>query len=143
MSQEQSHNYGALVARLAFGGMLVSHGLLKLLVFTMPGTVVFFESQGFPAAIAYLAVFGEIAGGTAILLGLYTRLASLLSIPILLGATFVHAGNGWVFSNTGGGWEYPVFLAVIAISVALQGSGPFAMRKLPIIDALIPNILKA
>ncbi len=143
MSQEQSHNYGALVARLAFGGMLVSHGLLKLTVFTMPGTVAFFESQGFPAVMAYLTVFGEIVGGTAILIGLYTRLASLLSIPILLGATFVHAGNGWVFSNTGGGWEYPVFLAVIAVSVALQGGGPFAIRKLPIIDALIPNILKA
>lgn len=143
MTQKISNNNGALVARLALGGVLLSHGLLKVFVFTIPGTVGFFESIGFPAIAAYATIFGELAGGTAILLGLYTRLASLLSIPILLGATWVHAGNGWVFSSEGGGWEFPLFLTVIATSVAIQGSGPFALRKLPIIDRFIPETLKA
>ena len=143
MTQEASANYGALLTRLAFGAMLLSHGLLKVFVFTIPGTVGFFESQGFPGFTAYVVILGEIAGGIAILLGLYTRLAALLSLPILLGAISVHAGNGWVFSNTGGGWEYPVFLSVIALSVALQGNGSFAIGRLALIDGFIPQIFKA
>lgn len=143
MVEKTSNNNGALIARLALGGVLLAHGLLKVFVFTIVGTVAFFESIGFPAIAAYATIFGELVGGSAILLGLYTRLASLLSIPILLGATWVHAGNGWVFNSEGGGWEFPLFLVVIAMSVAIQGGGSFALRKLPIIDRFIPEFLKA
>ncbi len=142
MSQDQTTNYGAFITRLAFGTVLTAHGLLKLLVFTMAGTVGFFESIGLPAAIAYLTVFGEVVGGMAIILGLYTRLAALLSVPILLGALWVHSGKGWLFSSEGGGWEFPLLLVALAISVALQGNGAFALRKLPVIDNLIPAPLK-
>ena len=75
--------------------------------------------------------------------GLYTRLTALLSVPILLGATWAHAGNGWVFSNQGGGWEFPALLVVMAIAVAVQGSGSFAFKTIPVIDKFIPTILKA
>ena len=143
MSQETIPNYGVLVTRLALGSVLLAHGLLKVLVFTVPGTVGFFESLGLPAIAAYLTIFGEIAGGTAILFGVYSRLVAMLSIPILLGAVWAHSGNGWVFSSNGGGWEFPLFLAVIAVAVSFQGSGPLALRKLPVIDGFIPQALKA
>jgi putative oxidoreductase len=143
MTTVTNSNYGALITRLSLGGILLSHGLLKVLVFTIPGTVGYFASLGLPATAAYLTIFAEIAGGTAILLGLYTRLASLLSIPLLLGAFWAHAGNGWVFSSEGGGWEFPLMLVVLAVSVAIQGGGPFALRKLPMIDDFIPQPLKA
>ncbi|NVO56968.1 DoxX family protein [Rhodobacteraceae bacterium B1Z28] len=143
MTQQTNSNYGALLTRLSLGSILVSHGLLKVLVFTIPGTVGYFASLGLPASAAYLTIFAEIIGGTAILLGLYTRLASLLSIPLLLGALWAHANNGWVFSSEGGGWEFPLLLVLLAVVVALQGSGPFALRKLPLIDGFIPQSLKA
>jgi len=143
MTQVTSRDLGAVLTRVAFGAMLLSHGLLKVVVFTIPGTVGFFESQGFPGFMAYPVILGEIIGGIAIMLGLYTRLAALLSIPILLGAVLVHAGNGWLFTNTGGGWEYPAFLIFIAVNITLHGDGIFAIRKLPLIDAYIPPILKA
>lgn len=143
MTQITNNNYGALMARLALGSILLSHGLLKVLVFTIPGTVGYFESLGLPSFAAYITIIGELAGGTAILLGLYTRLAALLSIPILVGAVGVHAANGWLFSNAGGGWEFPLLLVVLAVIVAIQGSGSFAIRKLPIVDAYIPTFLKA
>ena len=143
MPQSTNINHAAFIARLALGSILLSHGLLKVLVFTIPGTVGYFESIGLPSVAAYLTIFGELAGGFAILLGLYTRLAALLSIPILVGAVAAHATNGWVFSNQGGGWEYPVLLVVLAIIVSLQGSGSFALRKIPLIDKYIPAMLKA
>jgi putative oxidoreductase len=142
MTQPTTPNYGAFITRVSLGGILLAHGLLKVLVFTIPGTVGYFASLGLPATAAYLTIFAEIAGGTAILLGLYTRLASLLSIPVLLGAFWVHAGNNWVFSAEGGGWEFPLLLVLLAVAVAFQGNGPFALRKLPVIDGYIPQNLK-
>jgi putative oxidoreductase len=41
-------------------------------------------------------------------------------VPVLAGALWAHSGNGWVFSNPNGGWEYPLFLIVTAVVVALQ-----------------------
>ena len=142
-SNTQNPNYGATITRLSLGVILLAHGLLKVFVFTIPGTVGFFESLGLPAIIAYLTIFGEIAGSAALIAGLYTRLTALLSVPILLGATWAHAGNGWVFSNQGGGWEFPALLVVMAIAVAVQGSGSFAFKTIPVIDKFIPTILKA
>ena len=44
-------------------------------------------------------------------------------------ASTVHFGNGWGFSNAGGGWEYPIFLTVGAAVLALLGDGKFALVK--------------
>jgi putative oxidoreductase len=55
-----------------------------------------------------------------------TRVVALGLIPILVGATWVHAGNGWVFSAANGGWEYPVFLIAASLVLVLLGSGRFA-----------------
>jgi putative oxidoreductase len=112
--------YAVILLRVALGSILIAHGLLKLFVFTPAGTVGYFASLGLPAAAAYLTIAGEIIGGAAIVAGIKTRLAALLSLPILLGATWVHMGNGWVFNSEGGGWEFPLLLVVLAAVVALQ-----------------------
>ncbi|HYF53361.1 MAG TPA: DoxX family protein [Salinarimonas sp.] len=120
--------YGALALRLALGTMFVAHGLLKPLVFTMPGFAGFLAQTGFPPILAYPIVIAEIAGGVAILLGLYGRLVSVALLPVLLGALMVHAGNGWLFTAPNGGWEYPAFLAIAALAHALIGDGAYALR---------------
>lgn len=117
----------ALVNRLALGTMFLAHGLMKVFVFTVPGTVGFFQSVGFPGWTAYPVIVAEIAGGIALLLGVRTRLVSALLVPVLLGAAAVHFGNGWVFSAPNGGWEYPVFLAVSAVVQVLLGDGRYAL----------------
>ena len=117
----------AFINRLALGTMFLAHGLMKLLVFTLPGTAGFFESVGFPGWTAYLVTFAEIGGGAALLLGLRTRIVSAALIPVLLGALYVHLGNGWVFSAPNGGWEYPAFLVVAAVVQLLLGDGRFAL----------------
>jgi len=121
--------YGALVLRLSLGVMFVAHGLLKVLVFTVPGTVQFFESVGFPGVLAYFTIVAELAAGAALILGWHARWAALATVPILLGAAAVHWGNGWVFSAEGGGWEYPVFLALAAVVQFLLGDGAFALTR--------------
>jgi putative oxidoreductase len=122
--------YAAFALRLALGLMFIAHALLKYYVFTLPGTAQFFQSLGLPAALAYLTFWAELIGGALILAGLWSRWVSAALVPILLGAAWAHAGNGWVFSAKGGGWEYPVFLAVTAIAVALLGDGKFALANM-------------
>ena len=121
-------DYAALILRIGLGAMFIAHGLLKVMVFTLPGTVAFFEQAGFPGWTAYIVTFAEIGGGTLLLAGVAVRAVSIALLPVLLGATFVHFGSGWVFSNPNGGWEYPAVLSLAAVVQALLGPGRFALR---------------
>ncbi len=135
MIDQKTAPYAALVMRVALGVMFIAHSLwLKVFVFTLPGTVQFFESLGLPGAAAYLVLAAEAIGGCLLVLGLGTRWVALALIPVLLGATWVHSGNGWLFTNQGGGWEYPLFLSVAAVAQGLLGDGAHALglpRGLP------------
>ena len=122
--------YAALVLRVALGAMFIAHALLKYYVFTLPGTVKFFESIGLPGPLAYFTFWAELIGGTLILAGAWSRWAAAALIPLLIGATWAHAGNGWLFTAPNGGWEYPAFLTVAALVQALLGDGKFAYSAL-------------
>jgi len=121
--------YGALLLRLGLGTMWIAHALLKVFVFTLPGTVAFFEKIGFWGPLAYIVIAAELVGGIAILLGVYGRTVSAALIPIMAGALFTHLGNGWVFSAAGGGWEYPAFLILASVVHALIGDGAYALSR--------------
>jgi putative oxidoreductase len=129
MIDQRTAPYAALLLRTALGLMFVAHGLLKYYVFTLPGTVQFFQSLGLPGALAYVTFWAELVGGALILLGLGARYVSAALIPILLGAAWAHAGNGWVFSAPNGGWEYPAFLVAASAAVALLGDGAYALKN--------------
>lgn len=120
--------HGASITRVGLGLALMAHSLyLKAFIFTLPGTASYFESIGLPAMSAYLVFAIEAAAGIALVLGYRARIAAAASVPILLGATWAHAGNGWLFTNTGGGWEYPLFLTAVAIAQIFLGAGSFAL----------------
>ena len=109
--------------------MTLAHGLLKIFVFTIPGTVAFFESLGYPGIMAYVVMFGEVAAGLALIAGFGTRWVSLALVPILIGATITHAGNGWMFASPNGGWEFPAFYTLALVVQALLGNGAYAVQS--------------
>ena len=121
--------YAATLLRVSLGTMALAHGLLKILVFTPAGTVGFFASLGLPAFLAYATIGIEVVGGVALIAGVFTRYVSIAMIPILLGATYVHSSAGWMFSNEGGGWEFPAFWTVALVVQALLGNGAFALKR--------------
>jgi len=124
-----SFNYGVTLLRVALGLMWIAHALLKLLVFTLPGTARFFASVGFPAWMAYPVFVTELAGGCALVLGVYPRQAALLLVPVMAAAAWVHLPNGWAHTSPGGGWEYPVFLVVTSVALWLIGDGAWTLRS--------------
>ena len=115
MIDNRTAPYAALVLRVSLGVMFIAHALLKVFVFTLPGTVQFFQSLGLPAVLAYATVVAELVGGVLLVLGVQTRIVAAALIPVLIGATWAHAGNGWLFSAPNGGWEYPAFLIVLVL----------------------------
>ena len=134
MIDNRTAPYAAFLLRVSLGLLFIAHGLvLKVLTFGIAGTVGYFESLGYPGFFAYLVILGEIGGGLLLVAGVFTRWISLALLPILLGATLQHIGNGWVFSATGGGWEFPVFWIVTLVVQALLGDGAYALRPAALI----------
>lgn len=120
--------YAALVLRVALGTMFLAHSvLLKLFVFTLPGTAHFFQGLGLPAWLAYAVFAAEAVGGILLILGVQTRRVALLLAPILAGATWAHWDNGWMFGYENGGWEYPLYLTVLALVQGMLGNGAWAL----------------
>lgn len=122
-------DWGTTLLRVALGIMFLAHSIvLKLLTFGLPGTAKFFEGVGLPGWLGYLTFAAEALGGLLLVLGVQARWVALALSPILLGAVFtVHLKNGWVFENTGGGWEYPAYLFVLCIAQTLLGDGALAL----------------
>ncbi|WP_199153613.1 DoxX family protein [Chromobacterium sp. ASV23] len=122
MNRLQNPYLATLLLRVALGLMYLSHGALKLFVFGPAGTAGYFASLGLPGFFGYIAILVEIVGGLLLLAGIQARWVALLLIPQLLGAiVLVHAANGWMFANAGGGWEYPAFLIAASLALFLQG----------------------
>jgi len=121
--------WAGLILRQSLGLMWIAHALLKLLVFSLPGTAQFFVSQGLPGGLAYPVFALELLGGLALIVGCYAPQVALLLLPILLGAAWLHLPNGWVHTSPGGGWEYPVFLALASLVQWLLGDGAWAWRR--------------
>ena len=95
--------YAAFILRVASGALLLAHGLMKIFIFTIPGTVGFFESLGYPGVFAYLTIFAEVVGGLALILGVATRAVAILTLPPLLGALLVHSAQ-WLGLFQSGRW---------------------------------------
>lgn len=119
----------SLLLRITLASMWISHGLiLKYFTYGIAGLATWLTDQGLAAGLAAPLVLAETLGGLLILFGIYGRWVSLALLPILLGALLIHAGNGWVFSNPNGGWEYPLLLAAVSLVHTLLGDGPLALK---------------
>jgi putative oxidoreductase len=133
----RSTELGITLLRVGLGTMWIAHALLKLLVFTLPGTAQYFVSIGFPGWVAYPLFAAELLGGMAILLGLYARQMALVLSPVMAVVISVHAANGCVHTAPGGGWEYPAFLLLASLALWLAGDGALSLcRSTRLVPAL-------
>lgn len=125
----------ALVLRVPVGLILAAHGAQKLFGwfggYGLEGTGQWMASIGLEPGVpmALLAGSAEFFGGLALVLGLLTRPAALVSAFTMLVAMFtVHIGNGLFMSNNG--YEYALSLFAVTLALSLQGAGRFALDNL-------------
>ena len=130
MSQTQLTDFAIFILRVTLGIMFLAHSLiLKLFILTLPGTVQIFESLGIAGWLAYVVFAAEVVAGFLLVLGVQTRWVALATVPILIGATWTHSSNGWLFLNENGGWEYPAYLTLLALVQGLTGGGSFELNR--------------
>jgi putative oxidoreductase len=124
--------YAALLLRVTLGVLFLAHVGLKFFVFSVPGFVGYFGSLGLPAWLAYVVIALELLGGLALILGIYAPWVALpLAVQMLGTIVLVHGKAGWLFTNKGGGWEFPALWMVALIVLFLLGDGAYALKPAP------------
>jgi len=124
----------SLPLRLGAGIIFLAHGLQKAYgLFGGPGIVNFSKMIAAmrisPAIVfAYLAAYTELIGGIFLIIGFCTRLsAALLSLVMLVAIIGVHLSKGLFASQ--GGFEYPLVLLCVCISLLISGAGKYSITK--------------
>jgi putative oxidoreductase len=127
VSDVDSINLALLVFRMAVGAVMLAHGLNHIYGGgKIAGTARWFESLGMRPGIvhAWLASLTEVAGGTALVLGLLTPLGGAAVIGVMLVAWITnHRGNGFFIFRPGEGWEYVMTLTFCGLALAVLGPG--------------------
>ncbi|WP_347552541.1 DoxX family protein [Pseudalkalibacillus hwajinpoensis] len=113
---------GLLTIRLVVGMLFFAHGFLKFSE-GIASTVAFFETIGLSGFLAYIVGFIELTGGIVMILGVGTRIVSVLFSMILIGAlTTVKRSTGML-----GGYELDIALLAMSVSLFLSGGGPYSL----------------
>lgn len=122
---------GKLIVRLSVGGLMLPHGIAKLVnpdILNWIGGQV--ASHGLPAFLAYGVLLGEVIAPVMSILGWQTRVAGLLmTVNMLVAIALAHAGELFLLGNSGG-WalELQGLFLFGALAMVFLGSGRLAMR---------------
>ena len=115
---------GMLFIRLALAATFINAGWFKVSNLAM--VVGGMGEAGIPAFLAYIVSFGELLGGIALLIGIFSRYAGiLLSIIMAVALFMVHWANGYSLQN--GGYEYVLVLLLGALAMITFGSGKYSL----------------
>jgi putative oxidoreductase len=119
-----TEDVATLLLRLAVGGLMLFHGIHKVR-FGVDWMAPMLEAKGLPTFIAYGSYVGEVAAPLLILVGVLTRLASLVVAGTMVMAVFLTLANQVFALNQFGGWaiELNVFFFLTALALALLGPG--------------------
>ena len=129
MNANTQADLGKLVLRIALGVLVLLHGVAKLRGGVGPiGEML--TAHGLPAALAYGALLGEVAGPLLLIAGFYARIGALLiAINMLFAFCLAHLGQLGML-NEQGGWQpelQGMFLAA-ALALALLGPGRYGVN---------------
>jgi len=121
---------GKLVARLSVGGLLLLHGVHKLLTGIAPIKALV-VAHHLPDLVAYGVYMGEIVGPVLVILGLFSRLGGLLIVVNMIVAIVLVGMASLAHLNpaTGGyALELETFYLLGGLSVALLGAGRLGLN---------------
>jgi putative oxidoreductase len=122
-------DFGKLVARLGVGGLLLLHGVHKLLTGIAPIKELV-VAHHLPDMVAYGVYFGEIVGPVLVILGLFSRIGGMLIVIDMIVAIAL-AGTASLFKlNEFGGYalELETLYLIGGLSVALLGAGRIGLN---------------
>src|SRR5262245_35048660 len=80
-----------------------------------------------PAMVGHFVIVGHLAGGLLLAIGLLTRLAALVQIPILMGALFAVHLPAVQAEAPRQSVEFSALVLFLLILIFLRGSGPLSV----------------
>lgn len=117
--------YTETLIRIVAGLSFVPHGWPKLMNPASSGA--FLAESGFEPGTAWAVILGmtEVFGGLLLAVGLFTRVACVPTLIFLLAAIAFHSANGFAWND--GGFEYPLFWAIVVFHFLINGGGPYSV----------------
>jgi len=122
---------GKLIVRLTVGGLMLFHGIAKIM---HPASLDFIggmlSANGLPGILAYAVYIGEVVAPLMVIAGYQSRVGGLLmAINMLVALFLAHSGDFFSLSEHGG-WaiELQMFYLLSAVAVVFLGSGRLAFK---------------
>lgn len=126
---ENKYEIGALILRVVLGITFFVHGLVKFQG-GIENTAGWFTSIGLPGFLATVVAVIELAGGIALVLGLFSRFVSALFLLLMAGAIIkVKMAGGFLGNGQGAGYELDLALLAMAAAITITGSKLLALDK--------------
>lgn len=125
-----ANDWGLLLLRLTMGGIMLLHGIPKLMngIDGIKGMVV---EKGMPEFVAYGVHVGETLAPLLIIFGLFTRPAALVfSINMLIAGLLAHSDNLFAMGERGGLQNETLWLYLLGgLALVFTGSGKIGVRQ--------------
>jgi len=121
---------GRLLLRLALGVLILFHGVAKLMGGIDPITQLV-TANGLPAFVAYGVYVGEVFAPVLVILGWYSRIASLLIAGNMVFALYLaHRADLFKLAATGGyALELQAMYLIVALALAFMGPGRYSINE--------------
>lgn len=132
----RSTDFGLLLLRIALGGLMLFHGMHKL-IYGVGFIGDMLAAIGLPSFIAYGSLLAELVASLMIICGIWTRLASVVFAGNMMVAILMaHASEMFSLSPMTGGLviELPLLYLLGAAVLCLTGGGRFAVTKGTVLD---------
>ncbi|MEC7378147.1 MAG: DoxX family protein [Pseudomonadota bacterium] len=126
----ENADIGKLIIRLTLGGLILFHGINKLL-----NGIGFIEgelaSHGLPTVLAYGVYMGEVLAPLMVILGYQTRIGALLIVFNMLFAIVLVHTNELLTLSRSGGWalELQGFFLFTAVALIFLGPGRYKLKN--------------
>jgi putative oxidoreductase len=132
--------WGALVLRVVLGVILVMHAYEQVFLLGLRDLERTVVRHGFPGAVAppvvWYSVAAEAIGGILLIVGLWTRGAAVMNLPVLFGSFFLlHLPQGFYMRGAvreaeraaAIGYELSLMVLACTIAIAMIGPGSFSI----------------
>lgn len=132
----RSTDLGLLLLRIALGGLMLFHGMHKL-IYGVGFIGDMLAAIGLPSFIAYGSLLAELVASLMIICGIWTRLASVVFAGNMVVAILMaHASEMFSLSPMTGGLviELPLLYLLGSAVLCLTGGGRFAVTKGTVLD---------
>jgi putative oxidoreductase len=125
-----SNDIAKLVLRLTVGGLMIFHGMAKV-IHGIPWLGAVVTGAGLPEFVKYGVYLGEVVGPLLLISGYRARIGALLVVVDMLFALCLGHRQQIFSIAEGGGWaiELPAFYLFAALAVFFAGAGRYSLGR--------------